>query len=79
VFTIYAGIAVEKIKVFRFFNRWGKEVFNATDFSPNDDAFAWDGNPNGKQDDIGVYIYFVEVLFVNGTTEIFKGDVLLTR
>ena len=79
MFTIYAGIAVEKIKVFRFFNRWGKEVYNATNFSPNDDAYGWDAKRNEKKDDIGVYIYFVEVLYVDGRTEIFKGDVLLTR
>lgn len=72
-----SGIA--SIRSFRVFNRWGKVVFERNNFSPNDPAYGWDGNVNGKPADMGVYVYTVQVICENGTPYFYKGNVTLLQ
>ena len=48
-------------------------------FSPGDEMFGWDGTWRGKEADSGVYVFLAEVKFIDGKTEMFKGDVTLIR
>ena len=77
VFMIYAGTGVARVVEFRVFNRWGELMFAEENFQPNDPGFGWDGRLNGNTLNPAVFVYFVEIEFVNGRTEIFKGDVTL--
>lgn len=77
LFRVYGDVAVEKIKQFQVYDRWGALVFAQADFRPNTDG--WDGNYRDRKAEEGVYIYFVEVAYTDGTTEIVKGDVTLVR
>lgn len=70
---------VEKIKTFQIFSRWGELIFEGTDFQPNDPSFGWDGTHRGQRLDAGVFVWFAEFEFIDGTIEIFKGDVTLVR
>lgn len=70
---------VEKIKVFQVFDRWGGVVHEYRNFLPNDPASGWDGRIRGDKATPAVFTYFAEILFKDGLTEIFKGDVLLER
>jgi hypothetical protein len=70
---------VEKIKSFQVFDRWGSAVHEYYNFLPNDPASAWDGKVKGQKAAPAVFTYFAEILFKDGLTEIFKGDVLLER
>ncbi len=70
--------AVEAIRQFRVFDRWGELVYDAPRLSP-DNMGGWDGTFRGKEMPVDVYIYYVEVLLVNGKTEVLKGDVMLLR
>lgn len=72
-----SGIA--SIKSFRVFNRWGRIVFEKSNFPPNDPAYAWDGYVNGKLADMGVYVYTVDVVCENGTPYTYKGNVTLLQ
>ncbi len=79
VFYIQAGPQVKEIKEFAVFNRWGESVIALSNFQPNDPAQGWDGRYRGKMMNPGVFVYFAEVEFQDGSVEIFKGDVLLVR
>ncbi|MFT4760565.1 MAG: hypothetical protein ACI9XO_002239 [Paraglaciecola sp.] len=63
----------------KIFNRWGAVLFETSDISPNDLNAGWNGEFNGEVLDAGIYVYFVEVLWVDGMKEILKGDVLLIK
>lgn len=78
-FTINAGLDVESIISFEVYNRWGAVVFSMKNFQPNDDNFGWDGYLKGKKMDSGVYVYNAEILFKDGLTERFTGDVTVVE
>lgn len=77
--TIFAGNNVELIRRFQIFNRWGELVFAKENFLHNQVEEGWDGQFNGREAAVGVYAYFIEVLFRNGETTLLTGDVLLVR
>jgi gliding motility-associated-like protein len=74
---IVRGTGIASVKSFRIFNRWGKMLFERSNFPANSTDFGWDGRVNGKMADTGVYIYTVEVICENGTPYTFKGNVTL--
>ena len=50
-------------------------MFSNTNFQPNDPSEGWDGTLAGKALNPAVFVYYAEVEFTDGRTEIFKGDV----
>ena len=76
-FTIYAGENVKNIKSMQVFNRWGGEVFSKTDFAPNDDTEGWNGIHKGRTLQSGVYVYLIEVEYIDGKTKLHKGDIAI--
>ena len=78
-FFINAGKDVEVIQSLKIFDRWGSLVFNNNAISPNDFESGWDGFANGKEANMGVYIYLAEILFIDGEVETFSGDVTLVK
>ena len=77
--TVFAGVQVTKIKSFKLFDRWGNFMYEFYNLPPNDVASGWDGTFKGKKMDVGVYVWFAELEFVDGEVLIFKGDVTLVR
>ncbi len=69
--------AVKRIKSFRIFDRWGSQVFEATDFDPSDssDRNTWGGGTST----VGVYVWTVEGVNTAGETFRNEGDVTLVR
>lgn len=57
------------------FNHWGQIVFETVNVTGR----GWDGNFNGSQQSEGVYVYLIEVGFINGNRERYKGNVTLLR
>ena len=78
-FTVFAGQSVVQIDYLRVFNRWGGMVFEQTDFLPNDPNFGWDGWFNGQPLTSDVYVYLLQVTYLDGRQEVFKGDITLVR
>ncbi len=55
-------------------DRWGNVVFQS-----KDETEAWDGNTNGKECPIGVYMYRMEYRSVQGEPQLLTGSVSLLR
>lgn len=56
------------------YNRWGQEVFTSADMNT-----GWDGRYHDADAEIGTYVYWIEVEYESGKTEIKKGNVILLR
>jgi gliding motility-associated-like protein len=79
-FTVFAGRGVEGFGYIHIFNRWGDKVFHRENVSAaTDGPGTWDGTFNGKEQDPGVYVYLVEVIFLDGSRSVLKGDIQLIR
>jgi hypothetical protein len=70
---------VENIEVFQVFDRWGSIVHEYRNFMPNNPSSGWDGRIKGEKATPAVFTYYAKIKFIDGITEIFKGDVLLKR
>ncbi len=66
------GIQSYNIQVF---DRWGKKIFE----SASTNGRGCDGKYNGEPQPNGVYIYLIDVTFVNNTNERYQGNVTLLR
>jgi gliding motility-associated-like protein len=79
-FTIYANPKhVLNIQTLQVFDRWGSKVFERSDFLPNLDNLGWDGMHRGTAENPAVFVWYAELELADGTVEVFKGDVTLTR
>ncbi len=70
---------VTNVKEFKIVNRWGNMLFEYYNFLPNDPTFGWNGVFRNQPMNTGVYIWYAVVEFVDGETELFKGDITLIR
>ena len=73
--VVFGGASVAGIDYLRIYDRWGGQVYEDLDFLPNDFSRGWDGRAKGKNAGPGVYVYYALVRYVDGTTELVKGDV----
>jgi len=79
IVTVFAGIDVAKVNSFYIFDRWGDQVFQQLNFLPNDYSKGWDGRVKGQDAQLGVYVWYCEVEFIDGEKKLFKGDVTVIR
>ena len=79
VFYVQSNAAVENVIKFQVFNRWGAPVFEATNFPPNEYSYGWKGDFNGRPVDVGVYLYVVEYMTIDGLVKKKMGDVTLMK
>ena len=68
-----------KILTFRVYDRWGELVYQAEDFQPNDRNIGWDGTFRGDPMDPALFVWVLEVEFLDGSKEILKGNTTLIR
>jgi gliding motility-associated-like protein len=73
------GQSTARVLEFRVYDRWGELVYEARDFPLNDPDTGWDGNFRGKAMDPGVYVWVLEVEYMDGAKEVFKGNTTLIR
>jgi len=76
-FTIYSNNETLTITKMAVFDRWGSLVFEANNVVPNEEDLGWNGQFNGKAAKSGMYIYMAEVEYLDGRTEVMKGDVMV--
>ncbi len=76
---ILGGNDVASFKSFTIYDRWGEVVYQARNFAPDDNNVYWDGKVRNKPANPAVFIYSLEVLFKDGETELFTGDISVAR
>jgi len=69
----------EKILQMNIFDRWGNMVFEKNNFLSNDPQQGWDGTFRNKKMNPAVFVYQVEIEYLDGYTEMLYGDVTLLR
>lgn len=70
---------VELVTKYSIYDRWGNLLFLANGLSPNNPQTFWNGTFKGKEVVPGVYVYHIELLFKDGSTESRAGDVTVLR
>jgi gliding motility-associated-like protein len=80
VFRLFPGPAVDRIAALRIFDRWGNLVFQAENVCPDDELAAWNGERNnGRPSAIGVYVYTLEVVLMDGKLVREAGELMVMR
>lgn len=79
VFRVFGSSNLERVLVFRVYNRWGNMVFARDDFDQSDSSGWWDGAYKGEPLNPAVFVYYVEALFKGGLRIKLDGDVTLVR
>lgn len=74
-FQIYGDTLSWKLVEVEIFNRWGEKIFESHDID-----FKWDGTYKGQLQEPNVYVYIINVTFVDGhSTGTLKGSLTLIR
>jgi gliding motility-associated-like protein len=71
---LYAYAMGTRFFEWKIFNRTGEKVFES-----NNTTEGWDGTYIGKDAQPGVYVYFLTVIFDDGTSRTMKGGVTLLK
>ncbi|RMF00558.1 MAG: hypothetical protein D6772_06210, partial [Bacteroidetes bacterium] len=70
---------IQNVNFLRIFDRWGTLVYEGRDFSIYDQSMGWDGTLNGTLLEPGVYLYILELSFINGAVRQYSGEVTMMR
>jgi gliding motility-associated-like protein len=79
IFYILGSSDIKMIKEFAIYDRYGGKIFAVSNVPPNDPAYGWNGNINGRHAEMGAYVYYAIILFNDGSQQEYKGTVVLIR
>ena len=79
IFRPFVTDKVKQIHFMRIFDRWGSMVYEWSNLPLSDDTIGWNGRYKGKLLNPGVFVFFLEVEFINGDVKVYSGDVSLVR
>ncbi len=71
--------SIEQVNYFRIYDRWGEQVYEYQNFELNDLNIGWDGTFRGKELTTDVYVWYIEVVFLDGEKRLYKGETTLFR
>jgi gliding motility-associated-like protein len=57
------------------YNRWGQLLFTTNNLNGR----GWDGRYNNEPQPLGVYVYLIDVTFIDGSRENYQGNLTLLR
>jgi gliding motility-associated-like protein len=77
-FSTYGNFNV-LVQKYLIFDRWGNLTYSAGGFPISSPEFWWDGTSKKMNVGPGVFSYFIEVRYDDGSTDIFKGEVTLVK
>lgn len=80
-FRVYGCKGVKTINYARMFDRWGNLILEAKGIMPDcaGGTIVWDGLLSSKLANQGVYVYIIEVEFLDDVKLLYRGDVGLIR
>ena len=77
--SIYADQSIQRVITFQIVDRWGSLCFQRDDFPVLHERDGWNGMVGRKYAAMGVYAWFAQVEYLDGSRELFKGNVTLLR
>jgi len=80
-FRVFGCKGVKAINYARLFDRWGNLIMEANGIIPDcaGGTIVWDGLLTNKKANQGVYVYIIEVEFLDDVKLLYRGDVGLIR
>jgi len=79
-FQVFTGLGVRRMNFMRIYDRWGELVYELGESSTSIGGIgSWDGTLNGKPLPSGVYVYIVEMEFIDEAKLLYRGDVTVIR
>jgi gliding motility-associated-like protein len=76
---VVRGNGIKNISKLAVYNRFGENVYEATNILANDKTTGWNGYYKGKLAPVESYSYICNVEFIDGTSEVLKGMVHIIR
>ena len=70
---------MENVNAFSVYDRWGNQVFNASNVDPASETILWDGTFNGTNLPSGVYVILVDYTKGSGQRVTIAQDITLIR
>lgn len=70
---------VRKVRSLAVYDRWGETLYINENFNPYDGAIGWDGTFKGEPMNPAVFVWVVEIEYIDGVVELYKGDVTIVR
>ena len=68
------------VNVFKIYDRWGELVYeNAEPFGINEEGIGWDGSFRGEKLNPAVFVWQLEVTYIDGATDVMKGQTTLVK
>ena len=61
------------------FDRWGNKLFSQLEMDPQDSTQSWDGRFKDKDVEIGTYMWWANIYFIDGQSKIHSGDITVVR
>jgi gliding motility-associated-like protein len=77
VLTVFGGPEVQTIESLQIYDRWGSLVFEIKEIDIDNSNEGWDGRTGGINVAPGVYLYTIELEYIDGRKEWVTGDVLV--
>jgi gliding motility-associated-like protein len=75
VFEIYSQLnIVKEIKNFLVYDRWGNMIFDGK----TSNTFSWDGTFDNRPASLGMYVYFIEIEYIDSIIEKLTGSISIT-
>ncbi len=78
-FTLYPGRSINKIRQFLVFDRWGEQVFGTWNAPPFHPSTHWNGDFRGMPAQPSVFVWMAEIEYIDGSTRLLKGEVVLVK
>lgn len=78
-FYLLSGFPGVSILEMNIYNRWGSQVFGATDIVTNQELSGWDGRANNKIANAGAYVWFAVIELPNGRVKRLQGQLILSK
>jgi gliding motility-associated-like protein len=79
IFIPQFGPSIRAASNFRIYDRWGSLVFEMKEVESDNLNEGWDGKINGKTVAPDVYLYSIELEYIDGRKDVVTGDVMVLK
>lgn len=77
--TVFGGADVEMVVSFEVFDRWGNLLYRRSNFQAGSPDPNWQDYFRGNRASPGIFTYLAKVVWKDGESNIFSGDIFLIK